>query len=436
MNSEPDLRTADRETLLAIIEQLQQRVNVLEAQLRSGGTRGMPGNKPSPPQPPQEKPPRKRRNSGFGRLRMTPNEQVVHALDSCPDCGTQLTGGWVQRTREVIDIPVVPVQVTEHVFLARTCPACKQRKMPKAELGGVVVGPQRLGTNVSSLIMTLREEMRLPVQTIQRYLDTVHQLSVSAGGIVQVIHRAARQAGPAVAAVLEQVRGSPVAHADETGWRQDGHNGYVWTFSTPSERVFVRRGRNKEVVDEVLGESFSGVLVSDFYAAYNHYPGLKQRCWAHLLREVHDLKELYPDDAGLARWADGVHQTYIDAKAFASPKAKERRRVQLRMEGRLMALCQPFLHDPSAAQGKLCRRMERFREELFVFVAHPEVPADNNSAERSLRHLVTSRKISGGTRSAQGTNSKMILASLFGTWRARGLNPFAECRALLASPQV
>ena len=77
---------------------------------------------------------------------------------------------------------------------------------------------------------------------------------------------------------LERIRSSPVVHADETGWRENGRNGYVWTFSTPAERFFLRRGRGKEVVDEVLGESFGGILVSDFYASYDHYPGLKQRC--------------------------------------------------------------------------------------------------------------------------------------------------------------
>ena len=69
-------------------------------------------------------------------------------------------------------------------------------------------------------------------------------------------------------------------------------------------------------------------------------------------------------------------------------------------------------------------------------LAEPDVPSENNAAERSLRHLVTSRKISGGTRSTQGTNTKMALASLFGTWRARGLNPLTACRQLLTSPQL
>ena len=102
----------------------------------------------------------------------------------------------------------------------------------------------------------------------------------------------------------------------------------------------------------------------------------------------------------------------------------------------MLALCQPYLDDPSATQSKLCRRIENHIKELFVFVAEPRVPPDNNAAERSLRHLVVSRKVSGGTRSAQGTDTKMTLASIFGTWRAQGLNPLSACRHLLLSPQL
>ncbi len=441
MDIDLDLAAASREALLAVITeltaangQLQQRVTALEARLNNRASPGMPGNKPSSGWQAPRKETRKRRPHGFARVRMAPTHRVEHALDACPECGTGLAGGWVQRTREVIEIPVAPVQVTEHVFMARVCPVCERRQTPKAALNGVAVGRQRLGVNLVSLMVTLREEGRLPIRTIQWYLKTVHLLHLSVGGIVQAIHKAAQQAQPAVAEVLERVRASPVVHADETGWRQDGANGYVWTFSTPTERYFLRRGRHKEVVDEVLDESFNGVLVSDFYAAYNHYPGPKQRCWAHLLRDIHDLKAVYPDDAKLARWAGAIHEIYAEAKAFIHPEARQRRLAQLRLERKLLARCRRFLDDPLAVQGKLCRRIERFIKELFVFVAEPAVPADNNAAERSLRHLVISRKISGGTRSEQGTNSKMALASLFGTWRARGLNPLLACRQLLASP--
>ena len=201
-------------------------------------------------------------------------------------------------------------------------------------------------------------------------------------------------------------------------------------------------GRGKGVVDEALGDSFNGVLVSDFYAAYNHYPGLKQRCWVHLLRDIRELEALYPEDAGLSRWARAVRQLYDSAKTCA---AADDRTVsgyqqsvspsQLMLESWLLSLCRPFSNDEMAPHAKLCRRIERFIKELFVFVSHPEVPPDNNAAERSLRHLVISRKISGGTRSEQGTNSKMALTSLFGVWRAKGLNSLLESRKLLLSPQ-
>ena len=311
-------------------------------------------------------------------------------------------------------------------------------------------GQQRRGVNLLSLIATLREEGQLPIRSVQWYLDTVHQLRLSVGAIVSAIHRTAQRAQPAVAQVLDRIRASPVVHADETGWREDGANGYVWTCSTPTERYFpcssqgqaLRRGRGKAVVDEALSDAFSGVLVSDCYAAYHHYDGPKQRCWAHpcssqgqaLLRDIHDLRARYPDAAPLARWADAVHGIYDRAKACTHPQAKRRRTAQLALERQLLALGQPFRHDPSATQAKLCRRIERQLRELFVFVAEPAAPPDNNAAERSLRHLVVSRKTSGGIRSEQGTERKMTLASLFGTWHAQGLNPLAACRQLLISP--
>ena len=451
MDTDIDLSVMPREDLLAliaqlqavvqeqqtVIAQLQRRIETLEGKAKPGGPKGMPGIKPkSGRRPPQDPEPRKPRPHGFARQRMTPTHRVAHAMESCPDCGTRLSGGWTQRTREVIDLPVVPVQATEHVFIARTCPVCEQRRAPKVDLGGVALGKQRLGVNLLSLVAALREEGRLPFRTIQWYLRTVHQLRLSVGAIVGAVHQVARKSQPALSRIVDCIRGSPVVHADETGWREDGANGYVWTFGTPTGRYFLRRGRHKEVVDEALGDGFAGVLVSDFYAACHHYPGLKQRCWVYLLRDIHDLKTLYPKDRQLARWAAAVHHIYSAAKSFAHPQARQRQRVQQQLERKLLAQCRPYAQDPAAAQGNLCRRIEKHVKELFVFVADPAVPSDNNAAERSLRPLVVSRKISGGTRSEQGTDTKMTLASLFGTWRAQGLNPFIACRQLLTSPHL
>ena len=157
MDTELDLAKASREALLAVIAelkatnaQLQQRVAALEARLNTRGSSGMLGNKPPSGRQAPRKAPRKRRPHGFARMRMAPTQRVEHALEVCPDCGTHLVGGWVQRTREVIEIPVVPVQVTEHVFVARVCPVCERRRVPKAALNGVVVGQQRWGSTWSA----------------------------------------------------------------------------------------------------------------------------------------------------------------------------------------------------------------------------------------------------------------------------------------------
>ena len=93
---------------------------------------------------------------------MTSTQRVEHVVEQCPDCGTQLSGGWTQRTREVIDLPQVPVQVTEHIYIARTCPRCRRRGLPPAQQDGVALGRQHLGVNVISLIAALREKAGCP----------------------------------------------------------------------------------------------------------------------------------------------------------------------------------------------------------------------------------------------------------------------------------
>ena len=438
---------AELATLRIAVSQLHDRVGVLLAALDPATSddppvrpSGMPGLKPTrrdaPAAPP---PPRKRRARGYGRRRLRPTARQVHALAQCPHCQTALRGGTRKRTREVIAWVPARVEVTEHVSVERRCPHCRGRWLPGPELDGVVIGQRRLGVGLLSLIASLREELRLPIERIQWYLAAVHGLSLSVGGIVGALHTVAARAAPAVTPIREAIRASPVLHVDESGWRQDGHNGYVWTFSTPTVRYFARGTRERAVLDGVIGNAYAGVLVSDFYAAYTSYDGRHQYCWAHLLRDVDDLTAQHRDEAALRGWADAVHVLYrraTDVAADPHPDPAVRRRQRQAYEADLGARCAPFLAVADAPQRGLCERITRHLSDLFVFVEAPAVPPTNNAAERSLRHLVTARKISGGTRSAAGTATKMTLASLFGTWRLQGRHPLVECRALLAQPQL
>jgi hypothetical protein len=313
----------------------------------------------------------------------------------------------------------------------RVCPLCRKRWTPSVDLGDQVVGQQRLGVRLVSLIVTLREVGRLPVRTIQWYLRTVHDVHLSIGAIATASQQVAAHAQEAVTAIRDQIRASPAVHADETGWRTDGRNGYVWTFSTPQARYFLHGRRTKDMVDTVLGPDFDGVLCSDFYAAYTHYPGLKQRCWAHLLREIHDLRQVVPDNADLAEWADAIHALFLEARDTEYCTPEQRARAAADYRARLLTLARRVSGDADAPARALGARMERFIGDLFVFVTEPDVAPTNNLAERSLRPLVTRRKISGGCRSDAGTDATMALASVFGTWQLEGKNPYDACCQLL-----
>jgi hypothetical protein len=435
-------RQADQQQLVelrAANEQLRTRVLTLEAELaklKQGGPRGMPGLKANQPKPQPAPQARKRRERGFGRARSEPTRTEVHAAEQCPDCGTDLSGGTITRRREVIDLVPSAAEVVEHVVMERQCPRCRRRVTPTVELDGQVVGQQRLGISLLALIATLREEGRLPVGMIQWYLATIHNVEVSVGAIIGSSHQVADRGAAEIDQIRERVRAGPVVHADETGWRQNGRNGYIWTFSTPTERYFQYGGRDKGMVTQALGDAFTGVLVSDFYKAYDHVRAPKQRCWAHLLRDAHLLRTQHPTDARLQTWVDDLHRLYLDATAFVATAPTDllaRAAAAGGFDARLLALAQPWLADATAPQHTLSKRIAQYLGELLTFVREPGVPPDNNAAERSLRHLVTSRKISGGSRSANGTATKIALATLFGTWRARGTNPYLACRQLLAT---
>ena len=130
METEVDRSTADRAALIAIIVrlqatvlELQRGIAELEGPAQPGGPPRIPGLKPKANRKPSRpKPPRNPRRHGFARARMTPTHRVEHVMENCPDCGTHRSGGWAQRTREDIDLPAAPVQVTEHVYIGSDWP--------------------------------------------------------------------------------------------------------------------------------------------------------------------------------------------------------------------------------------------------------------------------------------------------------------------------
>jgi transposase len=392
----------------------------------------------------EEKKPRKKREAQHNRARRRtlPTQIVEHHLAMCPDCDLRLGGISLARCREVIDVPPPSwVQITEHRIFKGWCARCQKWHEAPVNLHAEVLGQGRVGVRLSSMIAYLRTSLRLPLRQIRELLRTLYGFEISLGEIVELLHRISTHAQPSLDALLSEIRASPAVQADETGWREDGLNGYIWSVCTPTVRYYeYHHSRAGDVVKHLIGDDFPGVLGSDFYAGYNIHQGLHQRCWVHFLRAIHDLKKLHPDQRELWQWAKEVKQIYERAKASPAPDPQlpltkqhaQRVALQHAFEQELWQVCAPFVQTQTLMHT-LCERVERFLPELFVFLAYPGVPSDNNLAERSVRPLVIARKISGGTRSSKGSSTRMGLASLFGTWMAQGLNPFHQCLALLTS---
>lgn len=401
--------------------------------------------KPNRPPVSEPKQPRKKRASHHNRGRRCepPTRLEQHALDRCPDCNYQLQGSSVDYRRQVIELPPPqPVAVVEHQVIKRWCPHCQRWQRPSLDLTGQVFNQGRIGVRIASLIAFLSIVARLPMRRIQAYLRLVHQLTISTGEVVELLHDVRHALQPQVDALKTQARASPILHADETGWRENGANGYIWAFSTPGQDA-VRyyeydHSRGQAVVKRLLEGRFSGHLVSDFYAGYNIYAGKHQRCWVHLLRDLHALKEQHPTEQASVAWAEEVRALYDEAQTWLreqgqpDQQAREQQYVNLVTRARTLALV--YARVKKHPCQALSKRLLRHEDELFQFVLIDGLSADNNLAERSIRPLVVIRKISGGSRSAEGTKTRLALASLFETWQARGLNPFDECLKFLSQP--
>lgn len=441
----PDWDALTRDELAALARQLferaaalQERVRALEEELErlrkdppSGLARAVPSFVKPNKHPKVDKPPRKKRPHGYARKREEPTERVDHHPECCPDCGRRLSGGSLHHVRQVEEIPPIRVRIVEHRIFSGWCGVCKKRVFAQADLSQVAVGRHRMGVGVMSLVSYLRGVARMPKRTIQAFLASFSGLRLSVGEITEILHRVAKAGAGIYAQIQQVVRGSPSVHADETSWRQDGMNGYLWSFSTPKVRYFtIRRTRAHTVPEEVLGPDYKGVIISDFYAGYSYHLGEHQRCWAHFLRDLRDLGQDYADDARLVDWTERVVALYRTARDFRSGRRKERIRARFRFQDALTALGEEHASQ-NVPQRTLAQRCVRFASELFTFVEYPDVPSHNNPAELSVRPSVIARKISGGTRSENGSKTAAMLMSLFGTWSLQGLDPLTACQQML-----
>jgi transposase len=329
----------------------------------------------------------------------------------CPECGGVLKLKEV-RPRAVIESePVKPRKILYHLY-HKQCSRCHRVFRAKAP---AVLPKSLYGNQITTQVAVMHYFHGIPMGRI------CEMTGIPLGSLVDLFHRLATSFSPVMDLLKEQYRLSPVKHADETGWRNDGQNGYAWLFCTPEMSLFsFQNTRSASVPRSVFGEKeLSGVLVVDRYNGYNKVPVQIQYCYAHLLRDVEKLETEFPGQAEIKVFVSTLAPLLAQAmhlRAQPLPDEQYYRQAKEIQEKILGVSHSPAQHLGIRALQDLFYTHEN---RLYHWVRDRRVPPDNNLAERDLRPTVIARKVSFGSSSDAGAKTRSILMSVLHTLNKR-----------------
>jgi hypothetical protein len=323
----------------------------------------------------------------------------------------------------VQDLPPLQVENVRHLGGIGYCMRCKTRvtsNLPGASSVGDAATQVQLGPGLSALALSLRFDEHVSLYGISRLLKRWFGLQVTPSGLSQLFARLRSRTAPAMTEIVTELRQSSVVGIDETSLRQNGVGAWVWILRNPRASLFrVELSRGAWVADQLLGETFGGTLCSDFYGVYTRRDDwLHAYCNAHTIREAKKIAEVSGDPRA-ARFSDRLRDIFDEgqlAQLSDDPLAKDH--VKRRM--RYLVGSHAFADLPEVV--RLQSRIEAHFDGVMRFVDRPDVPMTNNATERDLRPLALHRKVTGGTRSREGSQALGHWMSVTQTLRKNDLD--------------
>jgi len=421
-----------REQRIAELEaenaELRRRIAQLEHQLQTFlQRRKRPKGSGSPRQgtPADRRRQEHRKHPGVFRPEPPPDatfiEHDVHP-QHCTHCGSDD----LEPTRTfddhiVADIPEPKLEWHRYRRHIYRCRACQQTCQGRGdlELPGAHIGPRaRLLTCYS------RAHLGISLGKTRDLLHDFFGLTVSRAGLLGHLRWGGTLFEPVVEELLRRLRNSPVVQGDETGWRINGQPAWAWCFRDPTLALFlIDRHRSRDVLVRVLGDSFAGTLVSDFYAVYNGLDCAKQRCLVHLLRELAKLRDELPAPSVRA-FIQPLLTLFQDAIQLGKERDRRRREAFAQARQAILDRFDDLLLNSRSRHPeclRLWRRLFKHCDELFTFLDDPQVPADNNGCERDIRSLAAARNDGGVHRADWSATAFARIKSVIVTSLKNGL---------------
>ena len=361
--------------------------------------------------------PGKPKGSNGGGIKLPePDEVVEHKLDFCPVTGLPLGKPVGYLKKIIIDFPDKPIRVIEHRIMKYISPSTG-----KIVTANVFLPKNIYGKNIQSIVVMLKNL----TNSHRKIADFIRELgapSFSDVEVQKITDRFANKLESKRESLLEELNKASYAHADETSFRKDGQNGYVWGVFTKTISILNATMSRARINIQELLKNFKGIIVVDGYNAYDIFP-LKQRCWSHLIREFKDYaknnKEIETQYARLK-----VLYETIKVLNTKPPDEKEIRKAKWILKDIITCL--------KVIQGAKGLRtlIKNGGDDWFTALYYEGVPLDNNHAERELRPIVLLRKTIGCYRNEKGKRWIDIVVSVLHTWKLQGKNLFKNLSAI------
>ena len=358
--------------------------------------------------------------------------------EKCEHCGGEVKGYPNHFDEHVTEDIEIRKKVTCRRFHYGYCQRCKKVVYAKKDESPA---NDRIGTEVRAIGGYMRR-LGVTYRKAARFCKDVFEIDLTHPSFLGFNTEQAQNGAPLYEGIKQSIRHSPSVNADETGWRVNGNNHWLWIFTNKDAALYhIDESRGGKVVSDILGKKYEGVLISDFLSAYNELDAeAKQRCLAHFLREikkVQEKSEFPPDNVDgtfcaelktVFKQAIAGWNSYREGTAGSDDLAQTKDRAILKLVELLLL---PLEHEDTQ---RLRDRAIRHNQELFIFLDNPSVEPTNNRAERQLRPMVIKRKLTFGNRSDLGASNEAVVMSVVETGVLNGVEPLDIFRALSEKP--
>ena len=284
------------------------------------------------------------------------------------------------------------------------------------------------GKNILSQITLLRFDDRLPLRKTICAISRQYDFSLTSKAVYDVTKRVANKISPQYHKIKQKIRRTTHLHIDETKIKIQGKTNWLWIFRSRKNVFFViRKIRNRNVLDEILGHNYQGIIICDGFSAYKEYSKYLQRCWSHILRETKEMSEKHEDAVPFHQWMKELFRIVKSVSVKDPPR--KRKRLYNKCIREMKWIIEKFSSYKHLA--KVITKIKNGLDFWFTRIIHPQIEPTNNNGERSLREIVVMKKIIGTLRNQDGAEIMAKMMTLISTWRLNGQSPYYSLRAII-----